>query len=59
MGGCTGFRRRFMRAFLSGGGIAAARRAIPVAVEHRLTDGNFSADDYERTRKRAAGASGA
>jgi serine/threonine protein kinase len=51
-------RRILLRAFLSGVDIAAARQAIPVAVEHRLTDGNFSPDEHEQMRKLARWASG-
>lgn len=49
-------RRIFVRAFLSGVDVAAARRAIPVAVEHRLTDTNLSPGEHERMRNLSASA---
>jgi serine/threonine protein kinase len=50
-------RRMFLRAFLGGIDTAAARRAIPIAVDHRLADGNLSPDEHERMRKLSAWAS--
>ena len=50
-------RRILLRSFLSRVDVAAARRAIPAAVEHRLTDRNMSADEHARMRKLAAWAS--
>lgn len=47
-------RRVLMRAFLGGVDTAAARRAIPAAVEHRLTDPNMSPDERARMRQFAA-----
>lgn len=52
-------RRIFLRAFLRRVDAAAARRAIPAAVEYRLTDQNMSPDEHARMRKLAAWASGA
>ena len=51
-------RRVLMRAFLRGVDTAAARRAIPAVVEHRLTDRNMSADEHARMREFAAWAAG-
>jgi aminoglycoside phosphotransferase (APT) family kinase protein len=50
-------RRVFLRSFLSRVDRDAARRAIPAAVEHRLTDRNHRADEHERMRALAAWAS--
>lgn len=50
-------RRIMLRAFLGGVDAAAARRAIPAAVDHRLTDPNMSPDEQERMRRFAARAS--
>jgi aminoglycoside phosphotransferase (APT) family kinase protein len=50
-------RRVMLRAFLSRVDAAAARRAIPAAVDHRLTDANMSADEQARMRRFAAWAS--
>jgi Ser/Thr protein kinase RdoA (MazF antagonist) len=47
-------RRILLRAYLGGVDIAAARRAVPAAVEHRLTDSNMSADEHARMRRFAA-----
>lgn len=47
-------RRIMLRAFLGGVDAAAARRAVPAAVEHRLTDSNMSADERARMRQFAA-----
>lgn len=52
-------RRMLLRAFLSRVDAEAARRAIPAAVEHRLTDPNMSADEHASMRKFAAWAAGA
>ena len=50
-------RRLLLRAFLSGVDTAAARRAIPAAVEHRLTDPNMSPEEHARMRQLATWAS--
>ncbi|HEY9558026.1 MAG TPA: phosphotransferase [Acidimicrobiales bacterium] len=50
-------RRILLRSFLSRVDAAAARRAIPAAVDHRLTDTNMSPDEHARMRKLAAWAS--
>jgi Ser/Thr protein kinase RdoA (MazF antagonist) len=50
-------RRILRRAFLSRVDTAAARRAIPAAVEHRLSDRNMSPDEHARMRELAAWAS--
>jgi aminoglycoside phosphotransferase (APT) family kinase protein len=50
-------RRVMLRAFLSRVDTAAARRAIPAAVDHRLTDRNVSPDERARMRRFAAWAS--
>ena len=50
-------RRVMLRAFLRGVDNAAARCAIPAAVDHRLTDPNMSPDERARMRKLAAWAS--
>jgi len=47
-------RRLMLRAFLGGVDADAARRAIPVAVDHRLTDPNMTVDEHERMRRLAA-----
>jgi aminoglycoside phosphotransferase (APT) family kinase protein len=47
-------RRILLRAFLAGVDTEAARRVIPAAVEHRLTDTNMSADERARMREFAA-----
>jgi aminoglycoside phosphotransferase (APT) family kinase protein len=47
-------RRLLLRAFLSGVDSAAARRAIPAAVEHRLMDPNMSPEEHARMRELAA-----
>jgi aminoglycoside phosphotransferase (APT) family kinase protein len=47
-------RRVMLRAFLSGVDPVAARRVIPAAVEHRLTDRNMSPDERDRMRAFAA-----
>ncbi len=52
-------RRVLLHAFLSRVDTAAARRAIPAAVEHRLTDSNMSPDEHARMRKLAAWATNA
>jgi aminoglycoside phosphotransferase (APT) family kinase protein len=62
MGGVDRFivpigRRIFLRAFLSRVDTVAARRAIPAAVDHRLTDRNMSPEEHARMRKLAAWAS--
>lgn len=49
-------RRVLMRAFLSRVDVAAARRAIPAVVDHRLTDRNMSAEEHARMREFAASA---
>jgi serine/threonine protein kinase len=41
-------RKLFVRAFLRPLDRATARRAIPAAVEHRLTDPNLSSSEHER-----------
>lgn len=46
-------RRVLLRAFLSRVDTAAARRAIPAAVEHRLTDPNMSSGERARMRELA------
>ena len=46
-------RRIVMRAFLSRVDTATARRAIPAAVEFRLTDPHMSPDERTRMRKLA------
>ena len=43
-------RRILLRSFLSRVDVAAARRAIPAAVEHRLTDRNMSPEEQARMR---------
>jgi aminoglycoside phosphotransferase (APT) family kinase protein len=50
-------RRLFLNAFLGGLDRDAARRAIPAAVEHRLTDRNHTPVEHERMRALAAWAS--
>lgn len=62
MGGIDRFivpigRRILLRSFLSRVDIVAARRAIPAAVDHRLTDRNMSPDEHARMRELAAWAS--
>jgi len=62
MGGIDRFivpigRRILLRSFLSRVDTVAARRAIPAAVDHRLTDRNMSAEEHARMRKLAAWAS--
>jgi tRNA A-37 threonylcarbamoyl transferase component Bud32 len=47
-------RRILLRAFLSRVDTIAARRAIPAAVGHRLTDRNMSPAEHDRMRKLAA-----
>ncbi|CAN5424596.1 hypothetical protein BH10ACT2_BH10ACT2_12430 [soil metagenome] len=44
-------RRILLRAFLNRVDTTAARRAIPAAVEHRLTDRNMSSEEHDRMRK--------
>ena len=44
-------RRILQRAFLSRVDIDAARRAIPAAVAHRLTDHNMSSEEHARMRE--------
>ena len=44
-------RRIFLRSFLSQVDQHAARRAIPAAVAHRLTDRNHTPDEHARMRK--------
>ena len=44
-------RRVMLRAFLRCVDATAARRAIPAAVEHRLTDRNMSPDERDRMRR--------
>jgi len=51
-------RKVLLRAFLSRVDVNAARRAIPAAVEHRLTDRNMSADEHASMRTFAAWAAG-
>ena len=51
-------RKLFLRAFLRGVDRDAARRAIPAAVEHRLTDRNMSSTEHARMRKLATWAAG-
>jgi Ser/Thr protein kinase RdoA (MazF antagonist) len=43
-------RKLFLRAFLRSQDRDAARRAIPAAVDHRLTDRNMSAAEHDRMR---------
>lgn len=50
-------RRLFLNAFLAGVDREAARRAIPAAVEHRLTDRNMSPVECDRMRALARWAS--
>lgn len=50
-------RRILPRAFLSRVDTVAAQRAIPAAVEHRLTDTNMPPDEQPQMRKFAAWAS--
>jgi aminoglycoside phosphotransferase (APT) family kinase protein len=50
-------RRILLRSFLGGLDRDAARRAIPAAVEHRLTDRNMSPTERERMRRLAHWAS--
>lgn len=50
-------RRLLLRAFLSRVDTDAARRAIPAAVDHRLTDRNMSAEEHARMRSFAEWAS--
>ncbi len=62
MGGIDRFivpigRRVLLRAFLSRVDTVAARRAIPAAVDHRLTDRNMSPEEHARMRNLAAWAS--
>jgi aminoglycoside phosphotransferase (APT) family kinase protein len=47
-------RRILLRSFLSRVDTADARRAIPAAVEHRLTDRNMSPEEHRRMRKLAS-----
>ncbi|MHB1138350.1 MAG: phosphotransferase [Microthrixaceae bacterium] len=47
-------RRVLLRSFLGRVDAESARRAIPAAVEHRLTDPNMSADERARMREFAA-----
>jgi hypothetical protein len=47
-------RRILLRAFLSRVDTVAVRRAIPAAVDHRLTDRNMSPEEHARMRKLAA-----
>lgn len=47
-------RRVILRAFLGRVDADAARRAIPAAVEHRLTDRNLSSEEHDRMRELAA-----
>jgi aminoglycoside phosphotransferase (APT) family kinase protein len=59
MGGIDRFivpigRRVLQRSFLSRVDTVAARRAIPAAVAHRLTDRNMSPQEHARMRKLAA-----
>ena len=51
-------RKLFLRSFLRPLDREAARRAIPAAVEHRLTDRNMSAREHERMRALARWAAG-
>ena len=51
------FRKVFLRSFLGGLDRDAARRAIPAAVEHRLTDRNMSPVEQDRMRDLARWAS--
>jgi aminoglycoside phosphotransferase (APT) family kinase protein len=51
-------RRLMLRAFLSGVDVAAARRLVPIAVEHRLADRNTSPAEQDRMRAFAAWAAG-
>jgi aminoglycoside phosphotransferase (APT) family kinase protein len=51
------FRRLFLRMFLAGVDRDAARRAIPAAVAHRLTDRNHTPEEHERMRALAEWAS--
>ena len=44
-------RRILLRAYLACVDTTAARRAIPAAVEHRLTDSNMSPDEHARMRQ--------
>jgi aminoglycoside phosphotransferase (APT) family kinase protein len=58
MGGIDRFivpigRRVLLRAFLSRVDTVAARRAIPAAVDHRLTDRHISPEEHARMRKLA------
>ena len=46
-------RRILLRAFLSRVDTVTARLAIPVAVEHRLTDRNMSPEEQARMRELA------
>ncbi len=50
-------RRILLRSFLARVDTEAARRAIPAAVEHRLTDTNMSPAEHDRMRRFAAWAS--
>ena len=50
-------RRIMLRAFLSRVDADAARRAIPAAVDHRLTDRNMTPEEHARMRKLAVWAS--
>jgi aminoglycoside phosphotransferase (APT) family kinase protein len=50
-------RKLFLRGFLSGLDRDAARRCIPAAVAHRLTDRNMSPTEHDRMRKLAEWAS--
>ena len=47
-------RRIMLRSFLSSVDTAAARRAIPAAVEHRLVDRNMSSEERTRMREFAS-----
>lgn len=51
------FRTRFLDVFLAGIDREAARRAIPAAVAHRLTDRNMSHEECDRMRDLARWAS--
>ena len=50
-------RRVLLRSFLSRVDADSARRAIPAAVDHRLTDPNMSPEEHARMRELAAWAS--
>ncbi|MEQ1912910.1 MAG: aminoglycoside phosphotransferase family protein, partial [Vicinamibacterales bacterium] len=51
-------RRVMLKAFLHGVNAVAARKAIPAAVDHRLSDPNMSTNEKDRMRSFAEWAAG-